>query len=254
MTHSLALQQACSCVPIAQLKSAIKMSIKRILFIGSDPAVTAGFGPMLGDQPLAVDWTASGAGGLALLVARHFHLTVLNRCLPDMDGCELCARIRRMNDRLPLLMLAPAGREDMIQGFAAGADDYLPLPADGRELLARVRALIKRALPERIHNTLRTGDIVLDNDSKQVTRGGRPVHVTASEFLLLEYLMKNKNRIVTREELVTGAWKERQSNKPGNLPAHINNLRRKLRDDQYPGFLYTVSRKGYLLAEQKADK
>ena len=228
------------------------MCVRRILFIEPDPAISGGFGSVLLAQPYEVDWAVSGAGALTFLEDRHFDLVVLDGRLPDMDGCELCRKVRGISDRLPVLMLAPAGKGDMMQGFAAGADDYLPLPADAREFLARVRVLVKRALPDaRDENKLKTGDIVLDEDSKQVSKGGRIVAVTASEFLLLEYMMKNKNRIVTREELVTAAWKERRCNKPGNLSAHMNNLRKKLGEDHNAHCLYTVSGRGYLLAEKE---
>jgi DNA-binding response OmpR family regulator len=231
------------------------MSVVRILFIEPDPVISAGFCPVLANQPYDVDCATSGAGGAALLARRRFDLAILDRRLPDMDGCELCNRIRGMNDHISLLMLVPAGGENVLKGFAAGADDCLLLPADGREFLARVRVLIKRTLPVAgEHNRLKTGDIVLDNDSKQVSKGGRPVAVTASEFLLLEYMMKNKNRIVTREELAAGAWRERRYRKPGTLPMHMNKLRKKLRDENCPHFLYTVSGKGYLLAEHETGK
>ncbi|HEV2479358.1 MAG TPA: response regulator transcription factor [Puia sp.] len=226
------------------------MSVARILFIEPDPVISARFGPMLEDQQYDVDWADGGAGTMALLPARHFDLVLLDHRPPGMDGCELCRSIRKINDTIPLMMLAPAGMKAMMEAFAAGADDYLPLPMDGRELVARIRVLIKRALPaERKYNLLKIGDIVLDNDSKEVCKGGKRVPVTASEFLLLEYMMKNKNRIVTREELAAGAWKEWRRNKPGSLSLHMNNLRKKLKDDHSPHLLYTVSGKGYLLAE-----
>lgn len=230
------------------------MSVTRILFIEPEHAVFVAFRRVLDDKAFEVDRVSRGSGGLSLLISGIFDLAVVNHRLPDMDGCELCSRIRGIDDHLPLLMLAPHGSADVIGGFEAGADDYLCLPVDSREFLARVRVLIKRTLPlAREHNKLRTGDIVLDNISKQVSKGGRPVSITASEFLLLEYLLKNKNRIVTRDELVEGAWRERR-NKPGNLPAHMNKLRKKLSDGSGSHFLYTVSGKGYLLAEENTEK
>lgn len=228
------------------------MSDTQILFIESDPAIFAVFGGALERQSYAVHWATSGATALSLLAARPFDLAVLNRCLSDMDGCILCGHIRSTNPHLPLLMLSTQGRENMLHGFAAGADDYLPLPADDRELLARVRALMKRAWPlTGDNNKLRAGDILLDNDSKEVCIGGRPVSLTASEFLLLAYMMKNKNQVITREELAALAGGKRRRSKPENVSVHINKLRKKLRDASSSHWLYTVSGKGYLLAEKK---
>lgn len=214
--------------------------------------LSAGFGAVLEDQRYHVDLAGGGGEGIALFTGGHFDLAILDRGLPDMDGCELCRRIRRMNEHIPLLMLAPAGGETMIQGFAAGADDCLSLPADAREFLARIRALIRRTLPMAAGpNKLKTGDIELDNDAKLVSKGGRVVAVTTSEFLLLEYMLKNKNRVVTREELAAGAWGGRRQYRPGSLPVHMNGLRKKLKGQRGPQPIYTVTGKGYLLLEKE---
>jgi len=254
MSPGVTVQQGCPGVPIDE-KNQPKMSVTRILFIESDPAIFAVFALALKRQSYIVDWAISGAAALSLLTDRHFDLAVLNRSLSDMDGCMLCGRIRKMNHQFPLLMLAAEGRENMLHGFEAGADDYMPLPADDRELLARVRVLMKRASPLTSgNNKLRTGDIVLDNDSKEVCIGSRPVAVTAMEFLLLEYMMKNKNRVVTREELASAAWRKARGNKPENLAVQMNKLRKKLQDGRCTHFLYTVSGKGYLLAEKEGPE
>jgi two-component system copper resistance phosphate regulon response regulator CusR len=230
------------------------MSVIRILFIMPNPLISGEYSAVLQDPLYDVDLATAAAEALTLLKGRHFDLVTLDSRLTDMDGCELCIRIRKINDRIPLLMLAPPGKNAVLKGFAAGADDYLPLPADKREFLARIRALLKRAPPLLPgSNKLQTGDIILDKDSREVSRSGKPVAVTASEFLLLEYMMKNKNRIVRRDELVAGAWGEGRC-KTGSLSVHINNLRKKLKDGRRSHVIYTVSGKGYLLVERESRK
>lgn len=189
---------------------------------------------------------------MTMFGARHYDMLIVDRTLPDMDGCRLCLEFRRIDSDIPLLMLAQPGNNIVLESYSAGIDEFLLLPIDCREFLARVRAVIRRALPGAVTaNRIRTGDIVLDYDSKLVHKAGKLIAVTASEYLLLEYMMRNKNRVITREELVSGAWGKKYRCRQLNLQVHMNNLRNKLKDGDCPHHLYTVSRKGYLLAENE---
>lgn len=226
------------------------MSAISILLIEPDSTLSGRFSMILRNALYDVDAVPEGTPGIAMFATRHHHLLIVNHVLPDTDGCRLCQEVRRIDSGIPVLMLGHAADNALLESFSAGIDDYLILPIDHRELLARVRAVIRRALPGTTRsNRLITGDIVLDRDSMLVYKSGRLIAVTTSEFLLLEYMMRNKNRVITKEELALGAWGRHYRCQHLNLPIHMNNLRNKLKDDNCPHNLYTVSRKGYLLAE-----
>lgn len=225
------------------------MSAVRILLVEPDPAVSARIGSALRTRFYDVFTTQGGAQAISLLDRIHFDLVILDRRLPDMEGCDLCCRIRQFDCSILLLML-DSGNDHVMEGFAAGADEYVVLPMDDRELLARLGAMMRRTLPVTpMNNLIRVGEIVMDLDSKVVSLGERVVAVTASEFLLLEYMIRNKNRVVSKDELATCAWSKGRKISPGRLPMHMNNLRNKLEDGVHPDCIYTVSGKGYLLVE-----
>lgn len=228
------------------------MSAINILLIEPDNTLSGRFSKILRNALYDVDAVPEGTPGLAKFAALHHDLMIVNHNLPDTNGCRLCQEIRRIDSDIPLLMLGHAENGSLLESFSAGIDDYLILPIDHREFLARVRAVIRRALPGAPEsNRLRTGDIILDRDSKLIHKSGRQIAVTTSEFLLLEYMMQNKNKVITKEELALGAWGKDYRCQQVNLPVHMNNLRNKLKDENYPHRLYTVSRKGYLLAEDE---
>jgi len=227
------------------------MSAIRILLIGPDPGPAAGLCAALRNQLYDVDTAANGLAGKELLTRRRYDLIVLARDLPDIDGCKLCANIRGDDRYTPVMIVASGDKDVLFEGFAAGADDYIRLPVDNRVFLARIRALIRRTVSaEPVCNRLKTGDIVLDLDSKLVRKGGKEVVLTVSEFLLLEYLMRNKNRIIPREELLSGVWGEEIPFKQRKVPTHFNNLRQKLKEGSGIRCLYTVTGKGYILVEK----
>lgn len=228
------------------------MSAISILLIEPDNTLSGRFSKILRNALYDVDAVPEGTRGMAMFATRHHDLLIVNHSLPDTNGYRLCQEIRRIDSSIPLLMLGYAKNNALLESFSAGIDGYLILPIDLREFLARVRAIIRRALPGAPKsNRLRTGDIVLDRDSKLIHKSGRLIAVTASEFLLLEYMMRNKNKVITKEELALGAWGKNYRCQQVNLPVHMNNLRNKLKDENCPHHLYTVSRKGYLLAEDE---
>jgi two-component system, OmpR family, copper resistance phosphate regulon response regulator CusR len=206
---------------------------------------------ILAEAQYEVDLAYDGQMCKQLFDAYPYDLALIDFHLPDINGCELCYYIRNKDMNIPLLMLASAASDNKFEGFEAGVDDYIVLSEDFRELLMRIRALEKRSFrPIVPHNRIGSGDIIVDLDSKEVTKGDRLIMLTAKEFFILEYLIRNKNRIVSRDEIVLNIWGSGFSSKEGRLPAFINSLRKKIEDDAYPKCIYTVTGKGYLLTEK----
>ena len=223
----------------------------RILLIAADGDMAAGLASGLRRQSYEIDLALRASTGSFLFQKIAHAIVIVDYGLPDMDACDLCRMIRAGNDSTRLLLLAPAHRCSVFEGFSAGVDDYLPRPADPREVLARINALARRCEPATIAaNRIQAGDIVLNLDSKEVNRGGRIVGVTVSEFRLLEYMIRNKNKVLSREQIACGIWGSEMDDKARKLPKHMNNLRGKLAHGNPSGSgIYTVSRRGYLLVD-----
>lgn len=150
-----------------------------------------------------------GTIGLRMFESENFHLVITDINLPGVNGYELCKRIRNRNKQVPIMMLtALSATDDKIEGFDAGADDYVVKPFEFRELLARMRVLLKRSVNQQMPtgNILRVADLELNVDSKKVTRDDKPIQLTAKEFQLLEYFMRNRNRVLSRGDIAEKVW------------------------------------------------
>ena len=192
----------------------------------------------------------SGDGVEALDVAAGFFpdLVVLDLGLPRLDGVEVCRRLREEGD-VPILMLtARAETEDRVTGLDSGADDYLVKPFERQELLARIRALLRRR-PPRGAASLEVADLVLNPDTREVRRGGRDVELTNREFELLEFLMRNERLVVSRERLLDEVWGYDPMAATNTIDVFISNLRRKLEQGGEPRLLHTKRGAGYVLKE-----
>src|SRR4051795_10994717 len=173
-------------------------------------------------------------------------VVVLDLGLPRLDGVEVCRRLRDKGD-VPILMLtARDGVQDRVTGLDSGADDYLVKPFDRQELLARLRALLRRR-PPRGSAFLVVGDVRLNPDTREVLRGDRPLELTSREFELLEYLMRNERLVVTREALLEQVWGYRVLVETNTVDVFISNLRRKLEAGGEARVLHTVRGSGYVL-------
>jgi two-component system, OmpR family, response regulator MprA len=171
---------------------------------------------------------------------------VLDLGLPRLDGMDVCRRLRDSSD-VPILMLtARDGVEARVTGLDSGADDYLVKPFDRQELLARLRALLRRR-PPRGSAFLVVGDLRLNPDTREVLRGDRPLELTSREFELLEYLMRNERLVVSREALLENVWGYRVLVETNTVDVFISNLRRKLEAGGEPRVLHTVRGAGYVL-------
>jgi len=179
-------------------------------------------------------------------------LVVLDWMLPGLSGIELCRRLRARPEtrRLPIIMLTARGEEsEKVRGLATGADDYIVKPFSVPELLARVRALLRRASPERVASVLAIGDIELDRDKKRVSRGGRAVELGPTEYRLLEFLMERPGRVFSREQLLDGVWGSDIYVDERTVDVHIGRLRKALRNGGGDDPIRTVRSAGYALRE-----
>lgn len=192
-----------------------------------------------------------GSIGWKIFKSRPFELVIMDINLPGINGYELCKAIRSANEAVPIVMLTAMNAvEDKIEGFDAGADDYIIKPFDFRELLVRIRALLKR-----IHTTVATGtllqavDLVMNLDSKQVTRNGQAISLTAKEFQLLEYFLRNKNRVVSRADIALQVWDIDFDTRTNVIDVYVNYLRKKIDKGFDEPLIHTQVGMGYVLKD-----
>jgi two-component system response regulator MprA len=190
----------------------------------------------------------AGNGVVALLAVEEFvpDLVVLDLGLPRLDGVEVCRRLRAESDVPILILTARTETGDRVAGLDSGADDYLVKPFERQELLARIRALLRRR-PPRGSASLVVGDLALNPDSREVRRGGREIELTKREFELLEYLARNQKLVVSRERLLEEVWGYDPLEETNTIDVFISNLRRKLEAGGEPRLLHTKRGAGYVL-------
>jgi two-component system response regulator MprA len=220
----------------------------RVLVVEDDVEIADVLRRSLRNEGYEVKTSADGIE--ALDVAARFvpDLVVLDLGLPQLDGVEVCRQLRADGD-VPILMLtARAETEDRVEGLDSGADDYLVKPFERKELLARIRALLRRR-PPRGSASLSVGDLRLNPDTREVRRGGREIELTNREFELLEHLMRNERLVVSRERLLDEVWGYDPMAATNTIDVFISNLRRKLEADGEPRLLHTKRGAGYVLKE-----
>jgi two-component system, OmpR family, response regulator MprA len=191
---------------------------------------------------------SAGDGVEALRAAEEFapDLVILDLGLPRLDGLEVAKRLRAESD-VPILMLtARTETEDRVEGLDSGADDYLPKPFERAELLARIRALLRRR-PPRGSAAIVVGDLLLNPDTREAKRGEREIELTNREFELLEYLARNAKLVVSRERLLEDVWGYDPFEQTNTIDVFISNVRRKLEADGEPRMLHTKRGAGYVL-------
>lgn len=179
-------------------------------------------------------------------------LVLLDWMLPGVSGIELCRRLRMRPDTqaLPIIMLTARGDEaERVRGLATGADDYVVKPFSVPELVARVRALLRRAAPERIADAIELGDIVLDRRAKRVHRAGRELHLGPTEFRMLEYLMERKGRVFTRGQLLDAVWGQDTDIDERTVDVHVGRLRKAINEPHERDPIRTVRGAGYSFDE-----
>ena len=182
----------------------------------------------------------------------QFDLIILDINLPGMNGFELCKLIRRSNEQVPVLMLTSMSQmTDKVEGYDAGADDYLVKPFEFRELLLKIRVLLKRTVNQQfpVGNILKASDLSMNLDSKEVYRGTRKIKLTAKEFQLLEYLLRNKNRVVSRADLAINVWDIDFDTNTNVIDVYISYVRNKVDKNFEQKLIQTHVGMGYVLKD-----
>src|SRR5512140_2722425 len=223
----------------------------RVLLIDDDVRLHELLGSYLGQNGVTLTAAPGGERGLALLETQVFDAVLLDVMMPGMDGLEVCRRIRAKS-RIPVVMLTAKGDEtDRVVGLEIGADDYVPKPFSPRELLARLRAVLRRANPEAVSEVLAIGDVAVNVASRQVTVAGRPAELTGLEFDLLVALLRRPGRVISRDALLSEAGRGDVVVSERTVDVHISHLRQKLGDDP-PRLIKTVRGVGYVLTKDGA--
>lgn len=228
------------------------MAETKILLVEDERKIAETLRKGLTEQHYEVDVAYDGAVGKKLFDAGAYDLAILDINLPLMNGYELARHIRSYNEEILVIMLTAMNTtEDKIEGFEAGADDYIVKPFDFQELLVRIRALLKRLhhQPAAGANILKVGDLVMNLDSKEVTREGKTIPLTAKEFQLLEYLIRNKNKVVSRIDIAMNVWDIDFDTKTNVIDVYVNFLRKKIEKDFSSKLIYTQVGMGYVLKE-----
>jgi DNA-binding response OmpR family regulator len=221
----------------------------RVLLVEDEQAFANVLRKGLEEQAYAVDVAEDGESAVALAHTEPYDLVILDVMLPDMDGFCVCRALRAGSRNMPVLMLTALNSiEHRVAGLDSGADDYLAKPFDPRELLARVRALLRRELPNR-DPVLRIGDLEIDTASHEVRRGPRRIDLTTREYAMLELFARNPNRVLSRDEIAQHVWAFEFTAMSNVIDVYVGNLRRKLEDDAEPRLLSTVRGAGYLLRD-----
>jgi two-component system, OmpR family, phosphate regulon response regulator PhoB len=201
----------------------------------------------------AVTTCSSGEDAESLLAEERFDLLVLDWMLPQVSGIELCRRLRAKPETkaLPVLMLTARGEEaDRVRGLTTGADDYVVKPFSISELMARVKALLRRAAPDLVADKLSFDDIVLDRAAHRVTRGGRELRLGPTEYKLILYFLENKGRVLTRQQLIDGVWGRDGDVDERTIDVHIGRLRKAILRDDETDPIRTVRGGGYAFGER----
>jgi DNA-binding response OmpR family regulator len=222
-----------------------------VLLVEDDPRIVRFVKRGLEAEAYAVDVAESGEDALEFCRSSDYPLVILDRMLPDMDGMEVCASLRR--ERRPCLVLMLTAKDSLqnkIEGLHAGADDYLTKPFAFDELLARLQALLRRARPEPALPILEVADLVLDPATRKARRGERYIQLTVKEYLLLAYLMENAGKVLSRTRILNHVWG--YSFDPGSkiVDVYIRYLRQKIDDDAEVPLIRTVRGFGYTISTE----
>jgi two-component system response regulator MprA len=220
----------------------------RVLVVEDDADIADVLRRSLRNEGYEVKTSADGVEALDVAAGFVPDLVVLDLGLPRLDGIEVCRRLREEGD-VPILMLtARAETEDRVTGLDSGADDYLVKPFERQELLARIRALLRRR-PPRGTASLAVADLQLNPDTREVRRGEREIELTNREFELLEFLMRNERLVISRERLLDEVWGYDPMAATNTIDVFISNLRRKLEAGEEPRLLHTKRGAGYVLKD-----
>lgn len=224
----------------------------RILVVEDEHRIASSIKKGLEQERYAVDVAYNGTDGFDLASTEEYDLLILDLMLPEMDGITICQELRKKQIHTPILILTAKGQiQDRVEGLDSGADDYLIKPFSFEELLARIRAILRRP-KNSINSILTVADLKLDPKQYIVKRGNLPIKLSNKEFSLTEYLMRNANKILTKEQIISHVWDYEADVLPNTVEVNIRNLRRKI-DHPFKGFkqlIHTVRGFGYKIGEE----
>jgi two-component system, OmpR family, copper resistance phosphate regulon response regulator CusR len=224
----------------------------KILVIEDEPKVAAFIKDGLEELHHTVDIAFDGMIGKTLALRNPYEVIILDIVIPQINGLELCRIIKNEKPAVPIIMLSALGTtDDKVSGFDCGADDYLVKPFEFRELTARIRALSKRHRETINHsNILRVADLLLDLNKKLACRGEKLIELTAKEFSLLEYFMRNKGRVVSRVDIAEKVWEITFDTGTNIVDVYVNILRKKIDKDFSNKLIHTRIGMGYIFKEE----
>jgi len=227
------------------------VSYNKILIIEDEPKVALFIKKGLEENSFKADIANNGLNGLEMIKKGNYDALILDLNLPDLSGYAVCENIRKDHLTLPVLMLTAMGAtEDKLIGFESGADDYLVKPFEFRELLARIRALLKRAHTYKVtENILKVADLELNSEAKTVKRNNKLIDLSLREFNLLELLMRNSGKVISRTEIADKIWEINFDTGTNVIDVYINFLRKKVDKNFNKKLIHTQIGMGYVLKD-----
>ncbi|MCC5922623.1 MAG: response regulator transcription factor [Crocinitomicaceae bacterium] len=224
----------------------------RVLIIEDDQRVAELTKKALTNNGYTVDSAFDGEQGLSMGLKNNYDLVITDIILPKMDGVTICKALRAQNQDLPILMLTALGTtDDKVEGFDSGADDYLVKPFEMRELLARIKVLIKRSkIQQLLPDKLVYADIELDTVTKEVKRNGVLIHLTPKEFNLLEFMMRHPERVLSKPEIAEKVWDTHFDTGTNFIDVYINYLRKKIDKNFEHKLIHTKQGMGFMLMKK----
>ena len=225
------------------------MTNKKVLIVDDEEHIRELIKFNLKKEGYDIEVAVNGTEALNIIREIKFDLILLDLMLPEIDGLEVCKEIRRNEETsdIPVMMITAKGEEfDKVLGLELGADDYITKPFSIRELMARVKALLRRSNVKKEENIIKFGDVVVNFKTREVTKGTQNVELTLKEFELLKLLIKNKGNILTRELLLDQIWGYEYIGETRTVDVHIRHLRKKIEsDDKNPQYIQTIRGVGY---------
>jgi two-component system copper resistance phosphate regulon response regulator CusR len=225
----------------------------KILLVEDEKKIADTLSKGLRELDYHVQTAYDGNIGLRIFDSGSFNLIITDINMPGVNGYDLCKIIRSRDQHIPIIMLTALNTtDDKIEGFDAGTDDYLVKPFEFKELLARIRVLLKRTMNQQLPagNILKVANLEMNIDSKEVNRDGKSINLTAKEFQLLEYFMRNRNRVVSRADIAVKVWDIDFDTKTNVIDVYVNFLRNKIDRDFEPKLIHTQVGMGYMLKEK----